>query len=170
MRNEIRTHFLPGFGGGTPVGVQAGKHTKKNWLKKRKPRHSDQAISTTSLFVPGFSPSVRPVGTKHPVAMSVKVFSSLPRYPSDSQCLWQKLKQHTTTRLPAIFFIVIGSSLVVQPAAQMPVIAKQNGAKLVIINLDETPCDPIADCVVHSQACQTIAAVIERVREALANR
>ena len=66
-------------------------------------------------------------------------------------------------------FIVIGSSLLVQPAAQMPVIAKQNGAKLVIINQDETPCDQIAYCDVHSQASQTIAAMIERVREALAN-
>jgi NAD-dependent deacetylase len=66
-------------------------------------------------------------------------------------------------------FIVIGSSLLVQPAAQMPVIAKQNGAKLVIINRDETPCDPIADYVVNAEASLTMATVIERVREALAN-
>jgi len=64
-------------------------------------------------------------------------------------------------------FIVIGSSLVVQPAAQMPVIAKQSGAKLVIINRDETPCDSIADCIVHAQAGPTMAAVIERVRGAI---
>ena len=38
-------------------------------------------------------------------------------------------------------FIVIGSSLVVQPAASMPVVAHQNGARLVIINRDETTCD-----------------------------
>ena len=66
-------------------------------------------------------------------------------------------------------FIVIGSSLVVQPAAQMPVVAKQNGAKLVIINRDETPCDPIADHVVNAQASPTMAAVIVRVRTMLAN-
>ena len=66
-------------------------------------------------------------------------------------------------------FIVIGSSLVVQPAAQMPVVAKQNGAKLVIINRDDTPCDPIADHVVNAQASPTMAAVIERVRTMLAN-
>ena len=64
-------------------------------------------------------------------------------------------------------FIVIGSSLVVQPAAQMPVVAKRNGAKLVIINRDETPCDPIADYVVHAQASPTMTSVIERVRGAL---
>jgi len=67
-------------------------------------------------------------------------------------------------------FIVIGSSLVVQPAAQMPVVAKRSGAKLVIINRDATPCDSIADLVVRGQASPTMAAVIERVREALADR
>ena len=42
-------------------------------------------------------------------------------------------------------FIVVGSSLVVQPAASFPVIAKQNGAMLAIINRDETPLDSLAD-------------------------
>ena len=67
-------------------------------------------------------------------------------------------------------FIVIGSSLVVQPAAQMPVVAKQNRAKLVIINRERTTCDPIADCVVHAQAGPTMAAVLEQVRATPANR
>ncbi len=65
-------------------------------------------------------------------------------------------------------FIVIGSSLAVQPAAQMPVVAKRSGAKLVIINRDATPCDRIAEIVVHAQASPTMAAVIERVRKKLA--
>ena len=64
-------------------------------------------------------------------------------------------------------FIVIGSSLVVHPAAQMPVVAKQNGAKLVIINRDETGCDSLADHIVHAQAGPTMAAVIEQVRNSL---
>ena len=42
-------------------------------------------------------------------------------------------------------FIVIGSSLQVQPAASFPVIAKRNGALLAIINRDETPLDEFAD-------------------------
>lgn len=64
-------------------------------------------------------------------------------------------------------FIVIGSSLVVHPAAQMPLVAKQSGAKLVIINRDETACDAVADYLVHAQAGPTMAAVIERVRGAI---
>jgi len=44
-------------------------------------------------------------------------------------------------------FIVIGSSLQVQPAASFPVIAKRSGALLAIINRDETPLDELADFI-----------------------
>jgi len=44
-------------------------------------------------------------------------------------------------------FIVIGSSLQVQPAARFPVIAKRAGALLAIVNRDPTPLDDIADFV-----------------------
>jgi NAD-dependent deacetylase len=44
-------------------------------------------------------------------------------------------------------FIVLGSSLQVQPAASFPVIAKRGGALLAIINRDETPVDDLADFV-----------------------
>ena len=60
-------------------------------------------------------------------------------------------------------FLVIGSSLVVHPAASMPVIAKRSGAKLVIINRDETACDAMADLVVHGPAGPTMAAVLRDV-------
>ena len=45
----------------------------------------------------------------------------------------------------AEIFIVIGTSLQVQPAALFPVIAKRSGALLAIINRDPTPLDDIAD-------------------------
>jgi NAD-dependent deacetylase len=47
----------------------------------------------------------------------------------------------------AEIFIVIGSSLQVQPAASFPVIAKRGGALLAIVNRDPTPLDDIADFV-----------------------
>lgn len=62
-------------------------------------------------------------------------------------------------------FIVIGSSLVVQPAASMPLVAKRNGAKLVIINRDPTPYDDMADIVIHGQAGQTMARIMEKVKK-----
>lgn len=44
-------------------------------------------------------------------------------------------------------FVVLGSSLQVQPAASFPVIAKRSGALLAIVNRDATPLDDIADFV-----------------------
>ena len=44
-------------------------------------------------------------------------------------------------------FIVIGSSLQVQPAASFPVIAHESGSLLAIINRDETPLDDLADFI-----------------------
>jgi NAD-dependent deacetylase len=46
-------------------------------------------------------------------------------------------------------FLAIGSSLVVWPAAGFPLAAKRNGARLVIINRDETEFDDMADLVLH---------------------
>ncbi len=46
-------------------------------------------------------------------------------------------------------FIVMGSSLQVQPAASFPVEAKRNGALLAIINREPGPLDEIADFVQH---------------------
>jgi NAD-dependent deacetylase len=45
--------------------------------------------------------------------------------------------------------LAIGSSLVVTPAADLPRISKERGARLVIINRDPTPLDPIADAILN---------------------
>ena len=47
----------------------------------------------------------------------------------------------------AEIFVVMGSSLQVQPAASFPVIAKRNGALLAIVNREPGPLDEIADYV-----------------------
>jgi NAD-dependent deacetylase len=65
-------------------------------------------------------------------------------------------------------FIVVGSSLVVHPAAAMPVVAKQAGAKLVIVNRDKTACDGIADLIIHDQAGPAMAAILTRVKRLMA--
>jgi NAD-dependent deacetylase len=46
-------------------------------------------------------------------------------------------------------FLAVGSSLVVWPAAGFPLLAKRNGARLVIINREATEFDEIADLVVR---------------------
>lgn len=46
-------------------------------------------------------------------------------------------------------FLVLGSSLVVYPAAGFPLLAKRNGARLVIVNREATEQDEIADLVIR---------------------
>ncbi|MEM1317419.1 MAG: Sir2 family NAD-dependent protein deacetylase, partial [Pseudomonadota bacterium] len=45
--------------------------------------------------------------------------------------------------------IVLGSSLVVQPAARVPEIAAASGAQLVIVNREATPLDHLAELVIR---------------------
>lgn len=54
-------------------------------------------------------------------------------------------------------FLVLGSSLVVHPAAQLPVIAVQGGAELVILNGGETPLDSLAAALVRPPLAETFA-------------
>ncbi len=53
-------------------------------------------------------------------------------------------------------FIVIGSSLEVSPANYFPVKAKNAGARLAIINLDETKMDDFADVVIRGKTKEVL--------------
>jgi NAD-dependent deacetylase len=56
-------------------------------------------------------------------------------------------------------FIVLGSSLVVFPAAGFPIMAQRNGAKLVIVNRDPTDMDAMADLVLNTEIGPLMTAV-----------
>lgn len=58
-------------------------------------------------------------------------------------------------------FICIGSSLVVYPAAQLPAMAKEAGARLVIINREGTPLDRIADINIKGEAGEVMGSLLE---------
>jgi NAD-dependent deacetylase len=64
-------------------------------------------------------------------------------------------------------FLAAGSSLVVYPAAQMPIIAKRSGARLVIMNLTETPHDHYADIVIGEKTGEALSRIVARVKEKL---
>ena len=57
-------------------------------------------------------------------------------------------------------FLVLGSSLLVTPAAYFPVKAKRNGARLVILNRDATPLDELADLVLNEEIGSTMTAAM----------
>jgi len=62
-----------------------------------------------------------------------------------------QMRQAHALTMEAELFLVVGSSLVVFPAATFPVIAKRKGAKLVIVNREPTELDEIADLVVRAE-------------------
>jgi NAD-dependent deacetylase len=57
-------------------------------------------------------------------------------------------------------FLVLGSSLVVFPAAGFPLMAKRCGAKLAIVNRDATDLDATADLVLHGEIGATLSAAV----------
>src|SRR5207245_5778153 len=57
-------------------------------------------------------------------------------------------------------FIVLGSSLVVYPAAGFPPLAKRNGARLAIVNREPTGLDDLADLVIHQGIGDTLGAAV----------
>ena len=64
----------------------------------------------------------------------------------------------------ADLFVVVGSSLVVYPAAYLPAHAQDAGATLVIVNLAPTACDGRAALVVRGRAGEVLAGVAEALR------
>ncbi len=64
-------------------------------------------------------------------------------------------------------FLAIGSSLVVEPAASLPRLAAQSGAKLAIINRDPTNQDNSAEYLFHTSIGETLAAVDQALRAVL---
>ena len=61
------------------------------------------------------------------------------------------------------FFMVVGSTLLVQPAAHMPVYAKDNGAFLAIVNLSDTPCDSMCDVLIREKAGGVLQQIVAEI-------
>jgi len=59
-------------------------------------------------------------------------------------------------------FVAVGSSLIVQPAARLPVQAKRLGASLLIVNREPTPLDDLADAVLNGEAGTLLPALVDR--------
>jgi len=60
--------------------------------------------------------------------------------------------------------IVIGSTLVIYPAAYIPAYARAAGAKLAIVNLTQTPFDHEAEVITRGKAAEIMSRVMEKVR------
>lgn len=77
----------------------------------------------------------------------------------------EKVNQAVALSQRSDVFMVVGSTLVVQPAAHMPIHAKQHGAFLVIVNLSKTPCDGMCDVLINEKAGKVLQAVVDEVQK-----
>lgn len=72
-----------------------------------------------------------------------------------------EMKLAETASLDSDLFIAIGSSLKVFPAAGFPILAKRNGAKLIIVNREATELDSIADLVLNADITASLSGLMD---------
>jgi NAD-dependent SIR2 family protein deacetylase len=66
-------------------------------------------------------------------------------------------------------FVVVGSSLVVSPANEMPRVAVESGARLVIINKGETPLDNLCHLRFDEKIGEILPPAVEKLKELVKN-
>ena len=76
----------------------------------------------------------------------------------------ETLREATRRAQNCDLFIVIGSTLVIYPAAYMPTYAIEAGARLAIVNLTPTPLDHYAEVVIRGRAGEIMSKVMGKVR------
>jgi len=80
-----------------------------------------------------------------------------------------EVRQSEKLSAAADLMLVIGSTLVVQPAALMPVITKKSGGKVVIINVSETEGDFMADMIIYGKAGEILPDVLAKYKRSYAH-
>ncbi len=106
------------------------------------------AADRLTIFHGSSSASTRQAARREPVKTATISFGQA--MPEDAMHRATELAQQCD------LFMAIGSSLVVWPAAGFPMLAKNCGARLVIINNEPTEQDDIADLVIRHDIGETL--------------
>ena len=61
--------------------------------------------------------------------------------------------------------LVVGTSLVVYPAAEIPLVAVRSGAPMIVVNAEPTPFDRFAEVVVHGRSGEVLPEIVSLVAE-----
>jgi NAD-dependent deacetylase len=72
-----------------------------------------------------------------------------------------EMKRAQEATLACDLFLVLGSSLAVFPAAGFPIAARRNGARLAIVNREETPQDRLANLVINAEIGPIMSAAVQ---------
>ncbi len=63
----------------------------------------------------------------------------------------------------ADLILIVGTSLEVAPASELPMLALRNGAKMIIINLEPTHLDNAATVVIHANAAEMLPEIVQQM-------
>jgi len=58
---------------------------------------------------------------------------------------------------------VVGTSLVVYPAADVPLLALRSGARMIVVNAEPTPFDRFAEVVVHGRSGEVLPEIVSLI-------
>ncbi|HEY5046575.1 MAG TPA: Sir2 family NAD-dependent protein deacetylase [Rhizomicrobium sp.] len=75
----------------------------------------------------------------------------------------EEMERARAATLACDLFLVLGSSLVVYPAARFPLMAKRDGARVAIVNREPTDQDIIADLVLHGEIGPLLRAAVAQL-------
>jgi NAD-dependent deacetylase len=59
--------------------------------------------------------------------------------------------------------LVVGSSLVVYPAAEIPLVAVRAGARMIVVNAEPTPFDDLAEVVIHGRSGDVLPEIVRLI-------
>ncbi len=63
----------------------------------------------------------------------------------------------------ADLILVVGSSLVVYPAAEIPLVAVRSGARMIVVNAEPTPFDGLAEVVIHGRSGEVLPEIVRLI-------
>jgi NAD-dependent deacetylase len=59
--------------------------------------------------------------------------------------------------------LVVGTSLVVYPAAEIPLVAVRSGARMIVVNAEPTPFDRFAEVVIHGRSGEVLPEIVSLI-------
>jgi NAD-dependent deacetylase len=59
--------------------------------------------------------------------------------------------------------LVVGTSLAVYPAADVPLTALRGGARMIVVNAEPTPFDRYAEVVIHGRSGEVLPEIVRRI-------
>jgi NAD-dependent deacetylase len=75
----------------------------------------------------------------------------------------EAIQQALALARQADVMLVVGSSLVVRPAADIPLVALRSGAQLIVINAEATPFDALASVVIRGKSGEVLPEIVELI-------